>query len=97
MNTGYIVLFTLSTLKKKIMEEKENLVARLEQYLSGKIGYHILRSSLQKCSSDLNEFVKESHEFSCEQLLGIVAFSDHIKNQLEILNKELASRVEDEK
>ena len=79
------------------MEEKENLVARLEQYLSGKIGYHILRSSLQKCSSDLNEFVKESHEFSCEQLLGIVAFSDHIKNQLEILNKELASRVEDEK
>jgi len=41
--------------------------------------------------------LKESHEFSCEQLLGIVAFSDHIKNQLEILNKELASRVEDKK
>ena len=57
------------------MEEKENLVARLEQYLSGKIGYHILRSSLQKCSSDLNEFVKESHEFSVEQLFGIVAFN----------------------
>ena len=44
---------------------------------------------------NLNEFVKESHEFSSEQLFGIVAFSDHIKNQLEILNKELSSRVEE--
>lgn len=50
-----------------------------------------------RCSSDLNEFVKESHEFSSEQLFGIVAFSDHIKNQLEVLNKELASRAEGEK
>ncbi|MDH5645648.1 MAG: hypothetical protein OEY79_04870 [Anaplasmataceae bacterium] len=29
------------------MEEKENLVKRLGQYLSGKIDHHILRSSLQ--------------------------------------------------
>ena len=83
--------------KAGIMKEKENLVERLEQYLSGKIGYHILRASLQRCASDLNEFVKEKHEFSCEQLFGIVAFSDHIKNQLEILNKELASRLPDKK
>ena len=79
------------------MKENQNLVARLEQYLSGKIGYHILRTSLQRCSSDLNEFVKEKREFSDEQLFGIVAFSDHIKNQLEVLKKELASRVEDQK
>ncbi len=79
------------------MKENQNLVARLEQYLSGKIGYHILRASLQRCSADLNEFVKEKREFSDEQLFGIVAFSDHIKNQLEILKKELASRVEDQK
>ena len=79
------------------MKENQNLVARLEQYLSGKIGYHILRASLQRCSSDLNEFVKEKREFSDEQLFGIVAFSDHIKNQLEVLKKELASRVEDQK
>ena len=79
------------------MKENQNLVARLEQYLSGKIGYHILRASLQRCSADLNEFVKEKREFSDEQLFGIVAFSDHIKNQLEVLKKELASRVEDQK
>ena len=76
------------------MKENQNLVARLEQYLSGKIGYHILRTSLQRCSSDLNEFVKEKREFSDEQLFGIVAFSDHIKNQLGVLNQELASRLE---
>ena len=77
------------------MKENQNLVVRLEQYLSGKIGYHILRTSLSRCSADLNEFVQEKREFSDEQLLGIVAFSDHIKNQLEVLNKELAWRVED--
>ena len=48
------------------MKENQNLVARLEQYLSGKIGYHILRASLQRCSADLNEFVKEKREFSDE-------------------------------
>ncbi len=77
------------------MKENQNLVAKLEQYLSGKIGYHILRASLQRCSADLNEFVKEKREFSTEQLFGVVSFCDHIKNQLEILRKELASRLED--
>ena len=77
------------------MKENQNLVARLERYLSGKIGYHILRASLQRCSADLNEFVKEKREFSTEQLFGIVAFCDHIKNQLGVLNQELTSRLED--
>lgn len=70
------------------MKEKENL----EQYLSSKISYHLLKASLQKCSSDLNEFTKEKSSFSDEQLFGIVAFSDHIKNQLKVLNKELSLR-----
>ena len=67
------------------MEDKQ----KLEQYLSSKISYHLLKSSLLKCSSDLDEFTKERYGFSDEQLFGIVAFSDHIKNQLKILNKEL--------
>lgn len=75
------------------MEEIE----KLEQYLSSKISYHLLKSSLQKCSADLDEFTKERLGFSDEQLFGIVAFSDHIKNQLKVLNKELSSRIKDKK
>lgn len=75
------------------MEKEE----KLEQYLSSKIGYHLLKSSLQKYSSDLTEFTKEKFGFSDEQLFGIVAFADHIKNQLKVLNKELASRMKGKK
>jgi hypothetical protein len=70
---------------------------KLETYLDGKIGYNFLRISAERFASDLNEFIKNKNEFSEEQLFGIVAFSDHIKNQLEIFNKELASRIDRQK
>ena len=79
------------------MDDNQKLVARLEQFLSGKIGYHILRASLKRCASDLSEFVKEKEEFSNEQLYAAVSFCAHIRDQLEVLNKELGSRLEKHK
>lgn len=54
--------------------------------------YHFLKMSAERFSSDLEKFKKESDKFSDEQLLGIVAYSDLIKKNIEALNRELASR-----
>jgi len=79
------------------MKDIKILIQKSEKYIESKVGYYLLKSSLQKCSSDLNEFTKEKDGFSDEQLFSIVAFSDHIKTQLKILNKELSSRTQDKK
>ncbi len=58
-----------------------------------KIEYYFLRSSAEKFAADLRNFVNEVCNFSDEQLLGIVAYHDHITENMERVKKELERRV----
>ncbi len=57
-----------------------------------KVEYYFLRSSAEKFAADLRNFVNEVCNFSDEQLLGIVAYHDHIRENMEKAKKELEIR-----
>ncbi len=48
---------------------------------------------MERFAADLRNFVEEIANFSDEQLLGIVAYHDHIKENMERAKKELERRV----
>lgn len=58
-----------------------------------KVEYYFLRISAERFSSDLNEFSKEIHTFSDEQLYGIVAMASNIEKNIASLKQELEKRV----
>lgn len=58
-----------------------------------KVEYYFLRSSAERFAADLRNFIEEIANFSDEQLLGIVAYHDHIKENMERAKKELERRV----
>jgi hypothetical protein len=57
-----------------------------------KVEYYFLRSSAEKFAADLRNFVSEVNNFSDEQLVGIVAYHDHIRENIEKAKKELERR-----
>ncbi len=59
-----------------------------------KVEYYFLRSSAERFAADLKNFLEEIVNFSDEQLLGIVAYHDHIKENMERVKKELERRVD---
>ena len=58
-----------------------------------KVEYYFLRSSAEKFAADLKNFVNEVNNFSDEQLIGIVAYHDRIRENMEKTKKELERRV----
>jgi hypothetical protein len=68
------------------IERKNNHVNNIE--------YYFLRKSAEGFSADLRNFAKEAYEFSDEELLALVSFYDHIKDNMAILKKELERRLE---
>ena len=58
-----------------------------------KVEYYFLRSSAEKFAADLRNFVNEVNNFSDEQLVGIVAYHDHLRKNMEKAKKELERRV----
>ena len=59
-----------------------------------KIEFYFLRASAEKFSNDLRNFAKYAPTFSDEQLIGIVSHCDHIRDNVDIVKRELAKRVE---
>ncbi len=59
-----------------------------------KIEFYFLRGSAEKFATDLRHFAKCAHTFSDEQLIGIVSYCDHIRDNVAIVKKELERRVE---
>lgn len=59
-----------------------------------KIEFYFLRSSAEKFSSDLHHFSKEVYSFSDEQLLAIVSYCDHMRDNMVNVKKELERRVD---
>lgn len=60
-----------------------------------KIEFYFLRSSAEKFAADLRNFAKDVHGFSDEQLLAIVSYHDHIRDNMALVKKELEKRVEE--
>lgn len=60
---------------------------------SNKIEYYFLRISAERFSSDLYHFSKEIHEFSDDQLLALVSFCDHIRDNMAKVKSELERRL----
>jgi len=58
-----------------------------------KIEFYFLRKSAEGFSSDLNNFTKDAHTFSDEQLLAIVSYCDYIRDNMAKIKKELERRV----
>ena len=59
-----------------------------------KIEFYFLRASAEKFASDLRHFAKYAPSFSDEQLIGIVSYCDHIRDNVALVKKELERRVE---
>ncbi len=59
-----------------------------------KIEFYFLRASAEKFATDLRHFAKYAHTFSDEQLIGIVSYCDHTRDNMAIVKKELERRVE---
>ena len=59
-----------------------------------KIEYYFLRASAEKFATDLRHFAKYASSFSDEQLIGIVSYCDHIRDNMVNVKKELEKRVE---
>jgi len=45
-----------------------------------KIEFYFLRASAEKFATDLRHFARDVHTFSDEQLLAIVSYCDHIRD-----------------
>jgi len=58
-----------------------------------KIEFYFLRASAEKFASDLRHFAKYAETFSDEQLLAIVSYCDHIRDNMINVKKELEKRV----
>ena len=58
-----------------------------------KIEFYFLRASAEKFATDLRHFAKDVHTFSDEQLLAIVSYCDHIRDNMANVKKELERRV----
>ena len=54
-----------------------------------KIEFYFLRASAEKFSNDLRNFAKYAPTFSDEQLIGIVSHCDHIRDNVDIVKKNL--------
>ena len=59
-----------------------------------KIEYYFLRASAEKFAADLRHFAQDIHTFSDEQLLGIVSYCDHIRDNMANVKKELERRLD---
>ena len=59
-----------------------------------KIEYYFLRASAEKFAADLRHFAQDVHTFSDEQLLGIVSYCDHIRDNMANVKKELEGRLD---
>jgi hypothetical protein len=58
-----------------------------------KIEFYFLRISAERFASDLRNFAQYAESFSDEQLLGIVSYCDHIRDNMANVKKELEKRV----
>lgn len=59
-----------------------------------KIEYYFLRASAEKFATDLRHFAQYAASFSDEQLIGIVSYCDHIRDNMANVKKELERRVD---
>ena len=59
-----------------------------------KIEFYFLRKSAEGFASDLNNFAKDAHSFSDEQLFAIVSYCDYIRDNMAKIKKELERRVD---
>ena len=59
-----------------------------------KIEFYFLRASAEKFATDLMHFAQYASSFSDEQLLGIVSYCDHIRDNMANVKKELEGRVD---
>ncbi len=59
-----------------------------------KIEFYFLRASAEKFATDLRHFAKYASSFSDEQLIGVVSYCDHIRDNMAVVKKELEKRVE---
>lgn len=58
-----------------------------------KIEFYFLRASAEKFATDLRHFVQYANSFSDEQLLAIVSYCDHIRDNMANVKSELEKRV----
>ena len=59
-----------------------------------KIEFYFLRASAEKFATDLRHFARDVHTFSDEQLLAIVSYCDHIRDNMANVKKELERRLD---
>jgi hypothetical protein len=58
-----------------------------------KIEFYFLRASAEKFATDLRHFAQYASSFSDEQLLAIVSYCDHMRDNMANVKKELEKRV----
>ncbi len=58
-----------------------------------KIEFYFLRISAERFVMDLRNFAEYANSFSDEQLLGVVSYCDHIRDNMASVKKELEKRV----
>ena len=58
-----------------------------------KIEFYFLRASAEKFATDLRHFSQYASSFSDEQLLAIVSYCDHMRDNMANVKKELEKRI----
>ena len=61
--------------------------------IENKIEFYFLRASAEKFATDLMHFAQYASSFSDEQLLAIVSYCDHMRDNMANMKKELEKRV----